>query len=178
VNRFLLPLGAFALLVAVLAIGVRRAPDKGTIDSPLIGRPAPRYVLPDLLDPQKPFDSREYAGRWHVVNVWGTWCVGCREEHGVLVDAHRAGSLPIIGLNWKDDDAAALAWLAQLGNPYAAIPTDRDGRVAIDWGVYGAPETFLVDPRGIIVYKHVGPLTPDIWAREFVARAGAGGSGS
>lgn len=111
------------------------------------------------------------AGRWYALNVWGTWCVECRAEHEVLVAARQAARLPIIGLNWKDDEAEARSWLAQLGNPYEAVPIDAEGRVAIDYGVYGAPETFLIDPRGVIVHKQIGPLTPEIWERDFVRRA-------
>jgi cytochrome c biogenesis protein CcmG/thiol:disulfide interchange protein DsbE len=105
-----------------------------------------------------------------VLNVWGTWCVECRAEHSMLVEAGRAGLVPIIGLDWKDEDDHALDWLAQLGNPYQAIAVDRDGRTAVDWGVYGAPETFLVNSQGVIVYKLVGPLTRESWTREFLPR--------
>lgn len=175
-NRFLVPLGVFALLVVVLSVGIYRSPDKGLIASPLLGRPAPAFVLPSLLDPTKPFDSRSLAGKWYALNVWGTWCPECRHEHDALLEARRAGELVLIGLNWKDENSLAQAWLAQLGNPYEAIAVDQDGRVAIDWGVYGAPETFLVDPRGTIVHKHVGALTTEIWQRDFVARVKAGAS--
>lgn len=170
-NRFVLPLAAFALLVVVLFVGIQRSGLKGVIDSPLIGRPAPDFVRPNLLDASRPFDSRTMRGRWYALNVWGTWCPGCRDEHDVLLAAQAEGKLPIIGLDWKDEDAAALAWLADLGNPYEIVAVDRDGRVAVDYGVYGAPETFLIDPAGVIRHKHVGPLTPEVWQREFVARA-------
>lgn len=171
-NRFLLPLAAFLVLAVVLGIGVRHSKTKGIIASPLIGRQAPEFVLPDLLAPAARFDSRSMRGRWYALNVWGTWCVECRAEHGVLVAAREAGELAIVGLNWKDSDDEARAWLAQLGNPYVAVPVDAEGRVAIDYGVYGAPETFLVDPRGVIVHKHIGPLTTETWQQEFVRRAG------
>jgi len=170
VNRFVLPLVGFALLAVVLAVGIKRSPEKGVIASPLIGRAAPAFALPLLEDPSSQFDSTSMAGRWYALNVWGTWCPECRVEHNALLAAKREGRLPIIGLNWKDDSAMALAWLAQLGNPYELNAVDRDGRVAIDWGVYGAPETFLVDPMGIVVHKHVGALTPEIWQRDFVSR--------
>lgn len=169
-SRSLLPLGLFALLVVVLALAVQRSPEKGVIASPLIGRPAPEFVLPNLLDAATPVDSRAFKGRWYALNVWGTWCPECRNEHDTLMAAKAEGALPLVGLDWKDEDAQALAWLAQLGNPYEVIAVDRDGRVAIDWGVYGAPETFLVNADGVIVHKHVGPLTPEIWQREFIAR--------
>ncbi|MGB8327701.1 MAG: DsbE family thiol:disulfide interchange protein [Steroidobacteraceae bacterium] len=169
-NRFLLPLGLFALLTVVLAVGIKRAPEKSIIASPLIGKPAPQFVLPSLTDPARSLANRDLHGRWYLFNVWGTWCVECRAEHDTLLQIRRSGLVPLIGLDWRDEDAAALQWIAQLGNPYESIAVDREGRVAIDWGVYGAPETFLVDDRGIVVHKHVGPLTADIWRQEFVPR--------
>jgi cytochrome c biogenesis protein CcmG, thiol:disulfide interchange protein DsbE len=165
-----LPLAGFALLAAVLAIGVYRAPEKSRIDSPLIGRPAPPFTLPSLMDASRNVSPRDWQGRWYLLNVWGTWCPGCREEHPMLLDIQASGRLPIVGLNWKDDDAQALAWLAQLGNPYERVAVDREGRAAIDWGVYGAPETFLVNPDGVVVHKHVGALTRAAWLRDFVPR--------
>lgn len=165
-NRFLLPIGAFALLVVVLAVGIGRAPQKSVIQSVLIGKPAPVYVLPQV-GRGDPFDSSSMKGRWYVLNVWGTWCVECRAEHDTLLAIRRQGEVPLIGLNWKDDDALAIEWLQRLGDPYEQIPADREGRVAIDYGVYGAPETFLVDAEGRVVHKHVGPLTMEIWERDF-----------
>lgn len=167
-NRFLLPLGLFALLAALLAVGLKRAPEKGVIASPLIGKPAPEFTLPDLIDGAQQVRTRDLAGRWYLLNVWGTWCVECRAEHDTLLAIRKSGVVSIIGLNWKDDDPQALDWLARLGNPYEAIAADRDGRVAVDWGVYGAPESFLVDPQGRVVRKRVGALTPEIWEREFL----------
>lgn len=169
-NRFLLPLGIFVLLAAVLAIGIRHSPEKGVIASPLIGKPAPQFALPSLTEPARVVRSEELRGHWYLFNVWGTWCVECRAEHDMLLQVGRAGVLPLIGLDWKDDDAQALAWLAQLGNPYQAVAVDRSGRAAIDWGVYGAPETFLVNPQGIVVYKHIGALTRETWTREILPR--------
>jgi cytochrome c biogenesis protein CcmG, thiol:disulfide interchange protein DsbE len=169
-NRFLLPLVLFALLVVVLAIGIRHSPDKGTIASPLVGRAAPGFSLPSLTDAQHLVRSEDLKGQWYVLNVWGTWCVECRAEHSMLVEAGHAGVVPIIGLDWKDEDDHALDWLAQLGNPYKAVAVDRDGRTAVDWGVYGAPETFLVNAQGVIVYKLVGPLTRESWTRQFLPR--------
>lgn len=177
-NRFLLPLGAFALLVVVLAIGIRHAPDKAIIASPLIGKPAPQFSLPDLADPTRLVRSADFKGKWYLFNVWGTWCFECRAEHDALLEVRRAGLLPLVGLDWKDDDVQAQEWLKALGNPYAVVAVDHAGRTAIDWGVYGAPETFLVDPRGIVVYKLVGPLTDEVWTHEILprlsGRAGAG----
>ena len=169
-NRFLLPLGVFLLLAAVLAIGIRHAPEKGVIASPLLGKPAPQFSLPSLTDPARPVSSADLKGHWYLFNVWGTWCVECRAEHETLLRVHRAGVVPLIGLDWKDDDAQARNWLAQLGDPYQAVAVDRSGRAAIDWGVYGAPETFLVNPQGIVVYKHVGALTKETWTREILPR--------
>jgi cytochrome c biogenesis protein CcmG/thiol:disulfide interchange protein DsbE len=169
-TRFLLPIGLFGLLVVVLAVGVQRAPQKNIIPSALLGKPAPQFSLPELGAPGVTFDSRAYAGRWWLLNVWGTWCVECRAEHDMLLAMRSSGLVPIIGLNWKDDDAAAQRWLAELGNPYERVPVDAEGRIAIDWGVYGAPETFLIDPQGRVVHRHVGPITADVWEREFRAR--------
>jgi cytochrome c biogenesis protein CcmG, thiol:disulfide interchange protein DsbE len=169
-NRFLLPLAAFALLVAVLAIGIRHAPEKGVIASPLLGRPAPQFALPELTQPARLVRSGDLRGHWYLFNVWGTWCVECRAEHEMLLKVQRAGIVPLIGLDWKDDASQARSWLAQLGNPYEAVAVDATGRTAIDWGVYGAPETFLVSPQGIVVYKHVGALTDEVWTHDILPR--------
>jgi cytochrome c biogenesis protein CcmG/thiol:disulfide interchange protein DsbE len=169
-NKSLLPLGVFAALVAVLAIGILHSGSKGTIESPLIGKPAPPFELPSLTDPTRKISSGQLKGRAYLLNVWGTWCAACREEHAMLLEVQRSGLAPLIGLDWKDQDSAALEWLARLGNPYEMVLVDRDGRTAIDWGVYGAPETFLVDATGMVAYKHIGPLTPLVWQREFIPR--------
>jgi cytochrome c biogenesis protein CcmG, thiol:disulfide interchange protein DsbE len=173
VNKFLLPLGIFGLLAAVLAVGIKRSPEKGTIQSPLIGRPAPDFALRSLTDTARIVRSQDLKGKPYLLNVWATWCASCRTEHGMLMEVADAKLAPLIGLNWKDDDTQALAWLAKLGDPYALVLVDRDGRAAIDWGVYGAPETFLVDARGIVIYKHVGALTREVWTRELIPRLGA-----
>jgi len=115
-------------------------------------------------------------GRWYLLNVWGTWCPECLNEHEILLEIARSERVPIIGLNWKDDAVAAQSWLSQLGDPYDIVAVDRDGEVAIEWGVYGAPETFLIDAMGKVIYKHVGPMTREIWQREFVARLPPAGS--
>jgi cytochrome c biogenesis protein CcmG, thiol:disulfide interchange protein DsbE len=169
-NRFLLPLGVFALLAIVLAIGIKHSPDKGTIASPLIGKPAPQFSAPVLTDSSRTFRSADLKGRWYVFNVWGTWCGGCRQEHSVLLQIRQTAQVPLIGLDWRDEDPQAIQWLSELGNPYEVVAVDREGRTAIDWGVYGAPETFLVDPQGIVVYKYIGPLTLEAWEAEFVPR--------
>ncbi|GAC1456364.1 MAG: DsbE family thiol:disulfide interchange protein [Steroidobacteraceae bacterium] len=169
-NRFALPLAVFVALVAVLAIGIRHSPQKGVIPSPLIGKPAPSFQLPNLADAAHPVASQDLRGRWYVLNVWGTWCVECRAEHQMLIAARDAHAVPLIGLDWKDDDARARDWLAQLGNPYEVVALDHSGNTAVDYGVYGAPESFLVNAQGIIVYKYVGPLTREVWEKEFLAR--------
>lgn len=168
-NRYLIPAGVFVLLVVVLFIGIQRAPEKTVIPSALVGKPAPQFVLP-VLGSADSFDSASLQGQRYVLNVWGTWCPECYTEHEMLLEIARSQAVPMIGLNWKDDDAKALDWLAQLGDPYTIVVADREGRVAIDWGVYGAPETFLIDERGIVLHRHVGPMTPEIWRRDFLAR--------
>jgi cytochrome c biogenesis protein CcmG/thiol:disulfide interchange protein DsbE len=176
--RFALPLALFVLLGIALATGLRR--DPSLVPSPLIGRPAPAFSLPSLQDAGYAIGTRDLHGRPWLLNVWATWCVGCRQEHEVLLQIAAEDAVPLIGLNWKDDNAAARQWLAELGNPYAAVAEDRDGRVAIDWGVYAAPETFLIGPDGTVLYKHIAPMTLEIWRSEFLpritaARQGTGG---
>jgi cytochrome c biogenesis protein CcmG, thiol:disulfide interchange protein DsbE len=172
-NRFLLPLAAFVLLLVVLLVGLKRAPDKSILPSPLIGKPVPQFTLPNLFDNTQPVSSESLKGRWLLVNVWGTWCVECRAEHQVLLQIKQQARVPILGIDWKDQNEDALAWLAQLGNPYERVATDRDGRVAIDWGVYGAPESFLISPAGTVVYKHIGAMTEQVWQTEFLPRVNA-----
>ena len=169
-NRFLLPLGAFVLLAIVLAIGVHRSRDKGTIASPLIGKPAPAFELASRADPSRIGRLQDCNGRAFLLNVWGSWCIACRDEHEMLLSIQRLERVPIIGLNWQDQDPAALECLAKLGNTYEVVLVDRHGRTAIDYGVYGAPETFLVDASGIVIYKHVGPITMDVWRRDILPR--------
>jgi cytochrome c biogenesis protein CcmG, thiol:disulfide interchange protein DsbE len=171
--RFLLPLGVFVLLLAVLAVGLLHAPEKGILPSPLIGKSAPPFSVPSLFAGQGQVSSEQLKGRWTLVNVWGSWCVTCRAEHPTLLMIKQQAQVPIIGIDWNDDEADARDWLSQLGNPYSAVGEDHEGKVAIDFGVYGAPESFLVNPTGKIVYKQVGAMTPDIWRREFLARINA-----
>lgn len=159
-RRFLLPLIAFAVLVVFLAIGLTR--DPRDVPSPLIGKPAPGFTLRQLNDPTKNVSSADMKGRVWLLNVWASWCVSCREEHPVLVEFSKSGRVPIIGLDYKDQDADGRAWLASLGNPYTAVAVDADGRVGIDYGVYGVPETYVIDKQGIIRMKHTGPVTPDV----------------
>jgi cytochrome c biogenesis protein CcmG, thiol:disulfide interchange protein DsbE len=164
--RYLLPIGVFLALAAFFYSGLGR--DKETLPSPLIGKPAPQFELTRVDDAGQNLSNREFAGRMYAINVWGTWCVGCRQEHDALLEIARRNDVPIIGLDWNDDRAMAQRWLQELGNPYVGSAFDGEGRVAIDWGVYGAPETFLVDARGIVVHKHTGPLTVQTWEQDFV----------
>jgi len=148
------------LLALVLAFWRGLGRDPTVVPSPLIGRPAPQFSLPSLRDPAVLVTNAELVGQPTLVNVWGTWCVGCRAEHGMLLDLARRG-VRIVGLDWKDDALAARAWLVELGDPYQLVAYDATGSVGIDWGVYGAPETFVLDKRGVIRHKHVGPLTAE-----------------
>ena len=174
--RFLVPLLVFAGLVAFFVIGLERDPSR--VPSPLIGRPAPDFELPELADPEQTVGLDDLRGRVSLLNVWATWCVGCRQEHALLLEIARSGAAPIFGLDWKDDREAALAWLEELGDPYEAVAFDATGRVAIDWGVYGAPETFLLDADGTVLYKHLSPLTQAVWEQEFLPRIRAAREGA
>jgi cytochrome c biogenesis protein CcmG/thiol:disulfide interchange protein DsbE len=170
VNRFLIPGLVFVALATVLFVGVVRSPNKSTQQSALLGKPAPDFDLPSLTQPDRRVTRAQFAGRPWVLNVWGTWCAECRVEHGALLEIAKSGAVPLVGLNWKDDDVLARQWLDELGDPYSAIAVDREGRTAIDFGVYGAPETFFIDERGIVQYRHVGAMTESVWEQEFLAR--------
>ncbi len=167
-NRFIWPLIVFLGLAVILGVALQRAPEKMTVASALIGKSAPAFALPDLFDTSRQVKSSDFQGRWYLLNVWGTWCVECRVEHPVLLDLQRQGKVSIVGLNYKDDSLAAQQWLSELGNPYAAVAVDQEGRTAIDWGVYGAPETFLVNPQGMIVEKIVGVVTQQNWTEKLL----------
>jgi cytochrome c biogenesis protein CcmG/thiol:disulfide interchange protein DsbE len=168
--RYALPIVAFALLVIVLAVGIEQSPEKDLIPSPLIGKPAPDFSLPSLTDPGRRVSSMQFRGHWYLLNVWGTWCGSCRLEHPMLLKIRRAGVIPVIGLDWKDDRSDALSFLKAQGDPYQSIAVDQDGSEAIMWGVYGAPESFLVNPLGIVVYKLIGPITEQDWERQILPR--------
>lgn len=157
-NRFLLPLGIFVLLAVFLAIGLTRDPRE--VPSPLIDKPAPAFTLRELHEPAKSLSAADLKGQVWLLNVWASWCVSCREEHPLLVELGKANVVPIYGLNYKDKPDAAMAWLGEMGNPYKASIVDGDGRVGIDYGVYGVPETFVIDRDGIVRYKQIGPVTP------------------
>lgn len=158
--RFLLPLGVFAVLFVFLWIGLGLNPRE--VPSPLIGKPAPAFSLTRLDDAERRVARDDLLGQVWLLNVWASWCAPCREEHPLVVELARSGLLPVVGLNYKDTRPAATAWLANLGNPYQTILFDGDGRVGIDFGVYGVPETFVIDRQGIIRFKHTGPLTPQV----------------
>jgi cytochrome c biogenesis protein CcmG, thiol:disulfide interchange protein DsbE len=160
VKRFLIPLGIFIVLLLFLAFGLRLDPRK--VPSPLIDKPAPAFSLPRLDDPRQRVAEKDLLGKVWLLNVWASWCVSCREEHPVLVGLSKRNVVPIYGLNYKDERKDALAWLGQFGNPYTISIMDADGRVGIDYGVYGVPETYVIDKQGVIRYKQIGPVTPEV----------------
>ena len=168
-KRFLIPLAVFLLLVGFLAAGLRLDPRE--VPSPLIGKPAPSFDLPVLEQPGKRFTPYDMRGKVWLLNVWASWCVSCREEHPVLVAFSRNAELPVMGLNYKDTDAEAKAWLRKFGDPYKLSAVDADGRIGIDYGVYGVPETYLIDAEGVIRYKQIGPLTAAILEQKIVPLA-------
>lgn len=160
-SRFVIPLAIFVVLVAFLAIGLGRDPRE--VPSPLIGKQAPDFQLAQLHQPDKTFSPGEMRGKVWLFNVWASWCFSCREEHPFLLELQRSNAIPIYGLNTKNNRDEALAWLGELGNPYVLSAADLDGRVSIDYGVYGAPETFLIDKDGVIRFKQIGPITREVW---------------
>ncbi len=159
--RRLLPLLLFAALAALLLVGVLRnsGKDNSAIASPLLGKPVPAFRLPVLGEPARTLGNEELRGQPYLLNVWGSWCVNCRDEHPQLMALARSGRIRIVGYNYKDAPEEAARWLQAFGNPYSLIVADEEGRVALDFGIYGAPETFLVDRLGTIRWKHVGPIT-------------------
>lgn len=173
-SRYVLPLIAVVALLSFLVVGLQRG-DPKALPSPFIGKPAPQFELSTLNDPDKTITTKDLEGDFALVNVWATWCVGCRTEHPFLMQLARDNSIPIYGINWRDTRPEALRWIEQLGDPYIASGFDETGRAGIDWGVYGAPETFLLNADGIVVHKHLGPLGPEAWERDFVPLINAGG---
>lgn len=157
--RYAIPLGVFIVLVAFLAIGLRL--DPRYVPSPLIDKPLPAFALPDLASQEKLITAADMTGKPRLLNVWASWCVACRVEHPLLIDLAQSGKASIVGLNYKDEPDDALAWLARHGDPYERIVVDRAGSLGLDLGVYGVPETFVIDTRGVIRYKQVGPITDD-----------------
>ena len=153
-------LGIFIALVALLAVGLRLDPRE--VPSPLIGKPAPPFELPLLTEPDKRFSQKDMLGKVWIMNVWASWCPPCLVEHPVVTRIAQSGLAPVVGLNYKDARDDALPWLKRNGNPYQLIVFDANGRIGIDYGVYGVPETYVIDRKGVIRYKHIGPLTADI----------------
>jgi cytochrome c biogenesis protein CcmG, thiol:disulfide interchange protein DsbE len=158
--KFLIPLGIFLGLVAFLAAGLKLDPKE--VPSPLIDKPAPPFQLTQLDKPEKTIAREDLLGKVWVLSVWASWCVACQAEHPLLMAFSRKKLVPIYGLNYKDDRMDGMKWLARYGDPYDASLFDSDGRVGIDWGVYGVPETFVVDRQGVIRFKQIGPLTPEV----------------
>ena len=167
-KRFLIPLALFMVLAVFLALGLNRDPSE--VPSPLVGKPAPMFTLPRLdADPlaaagtqNASFSPKDMAGKVWLLNVWASWCVSCRQEHPVLVDFAKLKVAPLIGLDYKDQRADAKNWLAKFGDPYTLSVVDADGRVGIDYGVYGVPETYVIDKAGLIRFKQIGPVTHEI----------------
>ncbi len=157
---FLLPLLVFVGIAAVLLKGLSLDPRE--IPSPLINKPAPDFRLESLEAPGRMVDRRDMLGKVWLLNAWASWCVACREEHPVLVEFSRTGEVPIVGLDYKDTRADGMRWLTQFGNPYQTSAFDESGRVGIDFGVYGVPETYVIDKAGVIRYKQIGPITPEV----------------
>lgn len=156
--KYLIPLVVFAGLSAFLLLGLDKDPTR--VPSPLLDKPAPEFTLPVLGQSGESFSTADMQGKVWLLNIWATWCAACRVEHPLLVDLSRRGLVDIIGLNYKDKDDLAIKWLEDLGDPYSVTATDHSGRVGIDWGFYGAPETFVIDKSGIVRHKKIGPVTP------------------
>ena len=157
--RFVIPLLIFAAIAVFLLRGLSRDPRE--IPSPLVGKPAPAFALPTLADPAATWSPERLRGKVWLLNVWGSWCAACQVEHPLLGDLARRHGVTLVGLAWKDKPDAARAWLARLGDPYTVVVLDQAGRTAIDYGVYGAPETFVIDKRGVIRHKQIGPFTAE-----------------
>ena len=164
--KFLIPLAAFGVLVAFLAVGLNRDPHE--IPSPLVSKAAPAFKVPQLIAADKAFSPADLKGQVWMLNVWASWCVACRVEHPLLVELGRSKVVPLIGLDYKDKREDALKTLAQQGNPYDLSAVDADGRVGIDYGVYGVPETFIIDKNGVIRHKQIGPITPEALQNEIL----------
>ena len=169
-------LGVFVALVLLLAVGLRLNPRE--VPSPLIGRPAPAFELPLLMEPDRKFNEKTMLGRVWILNVWASWCPPCLVEHPVVTQVSRSGMAPVVGLNYKDKREDALPWLKRNGDPFQLVAFDENGRIGIDYGVYGVPETYIIDRQGVIRYKHIGPITPDVVKQDMeplVRKLNAGG---
>ena len=162
--RYLIPLVIFVVLVVFLALGLSRNPQE--LPSALLNKPAPEFRLPQLKDPAQTFSATDMRGKVWMLNVWASWCIACRDEHPYLFQYAKSGAVPIYGLNYKDKREDALAWLEEFGDPYLLSAVDLEGRAGMDYGVYGAPESYIIDKGGTIRLKHVGPVTPDVWANK------------
>ena len=168
--RALWVLGIFIALVMLLAVGLTLNPRE--VPSPLVGKAAPPFELPLLRDPDKTFTTKERLGSVWLLNVWASWCVSCREEHPVLLELAKTGAVPVYGLNYKDRREDGLRWLAAYGDPYRLSVVDPQGRIGIDYGVYGVPETYVIDKRGVIRYKQIGPVTREVLAQKILPLVG------
>ena len=177
-NARTLPLLAFALLVALLIVGLKISDKKTELPSPLLNKPAPAFDLPVLGNPGQRLSKESFLGKPYLVNFWASWCITCRVEHPVVTELAQLNKITIVGLNFRDETGDAMAWLGQWGDPYDVSLVDADGSVSVDFGVYAAPETFLVDPSGTIVFKHLGQLTWDIVQTEILPRVANMESGS
>ena len=164
--KYFLPLGGFILLCGLLFFGLGNDPKK--VPSPFIGKPAPAFDLPRLYVEGETLAPQDMQGKVWILNVWASWCVACRAEHGVITKLINDTGIEVIGLNYKDENGDAKRWLTQFGNPYYAIAVDMDGRTGIDWGVYGVPETFVIDKKGIVRLKHIGPVTEEDLSKELI----------
>lgn len=169
-NGRTLPIIAFALLLVLLVVGLKIADQKTQLPSPLINKPAPAFDLPVLGNPDQRLSKESFLGKPYLVNFWASWCVTCRVEHPVVTELAKRNKLIILGLNFRDESNDALAWLEKFGDPYDISLQDIDGRISIDFGVYAAPESFLVDPQGMVVFKQLGALTPEIIETEILPR--------
>jgi len=174
-NARLLPFAGFLLVLALLGFGIwwSQSHDPREVPSPLIGKPTPQFSLPLLEDPSKKIGSADLAGEPYLLNVFASWCFACRDEHPILMHEGKRMGVKLVGFNYKDEPADAKRWLAQFGNPYDLIIADLPGDVAIDFGVTGAPETFLVDAEGVIRFKYISPITPEVIATELLPRIAA-----
>jgi cytochrome c biogenesis protein CcmG, thiol:disulfide interchange protein DsbE len=166
--RYAIPLVIFLIIAVFLASRLRGGYDPHRLPSALIDKPAPEFQLSELRDPQKTFSPKQMRGKVWLLNVWASWCVACREEHPYLLEISKSGAVPLYGLTWKDKREDSLATLSELGDPYVLSAADFDGRVAIDYGITGAPETYLIDKNGIIRYKEPGQLTPEIMEQKIL----------
>lgn len=164
--KFLIPLALFGVLVAFLAVGLRLDPHE--VPSPLVNKPAPAFTVAQLEQPDRQFSAADMKGKVWLLNVWASWCVACRQEHPVLMDFARQQLVPIVGLDYKDQRKDALGVLKRSGNPYDVVAFDADGRVGIDYGVYGVPESYVIDKAGVIRYKHIGPITAEAMEKTII----------